>query len=295
MTEDFSLPELPIQSFDTATLHNAVGVIVSISILRDKRVQKFVRKTRQHHGIEPPEDRKQKDERLAEFPPEQFLSRTRDVMTAHLQRDLIGDIMRDFTSETPPLWIRLLKLFPFSLLRPYFMKLVAQFLCLDEIIETGAQMLARYIVTGLYEVPAPTAFPASAVRLVDVDEESGVIVAVILPFANLDAVQKQIRDLYTAAFVPGQRDGTGPRFLETAWLRFCEQQLKDDADFRRSPDQYLGAIAIEIDPEIAEPDALDVKSYDALVRARADTVRHNIDNFPHARQRFLTYRKTKRA
>lgn len=47
------------------------------------------------------------------------------------------------------------------------MKLVAQFLCLDQIIATGAQTLARYIVTDLYEVPAPTAYycPDSRVHI----------------------------------------------------------------------------------------------------------------------------------
>jgi hypothetical protein len=286
---------MPIQSLDTSTGHYEVGVIVSIGILRDKRVQRFIRKTRREYGIEEPEDRKQKDQRLIEFQPERFLNVCREAAQSHVQRDLIRDIVTDFNSKTPPWWIALLNIFPFSLFRPYFMKVISKLVCLEDIVETAAHMLARHLVTGLYEIPLPTAFPCGLVRLVDVDQEMGVIVAVISAFSDLDAVTKQVRELYTHAFVPGQRDRIADNFAETACLRFCEQQLQHDPAFRRSPDQHLGAIAIELDLDFEAPDALDVKAYDALLSARADAVRKCIDNFDKAKQRFLTYRKDKRS
>jgi hypothetical protein len=274
---------------DLATMHEAIGLLNSIHILEDRRVCKFIRRTRNKHGIVPPQNRVQRDENLARFPPECFLNPARQQARAFLQRDLLHVLCTDDEAH-PLLSIRLFDLFPFSLLKPLVMRLLSRFLNIDEMVETGARAIARHIVTDIYEVPRPTAVLGSLVGTCDV-AESGVIVAVIFPWTDLDAVGKQIGELYRRTFVPGKRDRLPDLYEQTAWLRFCSRRLAKDPAFKANPNQHLAKIELELTASDPAPLECDPFSYQALVEDMAEAIRKRIAAFPKVQDRFLTYRR----
>lgn len=285
------IPDLPLPHATTTTARPEFGMTSSTHLLADWKVQDFVKRTRQRHGIVPPEDAFGRDSNLAEHPPESFMPACRRVARTYWHRVFVRPLMAEWESSVAPWWLRLFAWFPLVLLRRYALRQMVLCFAIEEVVETSAYVIARHIVAGLYEVPAPINFPASAARVYEIGGDTPVLFAVILPYAHIDRALDQARMVYRDAFVPGKRQTFLTDFAQTAWLRFAGRQLAGDPDYDRAPWQYLSDLSSELSNSPPPPGAPPELPFPDPVAKSADTIRHNFDHFEAAKPNLWFYRK----
>lgn len=285
------LHDLPLPHFATTTARPEFGLSTSIHLLEDWKVQRYLQRTRSRFGIVPPEDAYGCRANLEEHPPEQFLATSRRVAEDYWNRVFVRPLMDEWQALLAPLWLRFAAWLPLALLRRYTIRQVVAVFALDEVIDTSAYVIARHIVTGLYEIPIPIAIPASAAHVYEIDEDIPILIAIVFPHAHIDRALDQARSAYRDAFVAGQRQTFPSDFAETAWLRFCDRQLKADTDYARAPFQYLSDLSAEL--TLSPPPAPGSCHFNlpAPTAKSPDTIRHNFAHFDAAKPRLWFYRK----
>lgn len=285
------LDNLPLPEFTTSTARQEFGIKVTVHILKDWHVASHIQRIRKRHHIEPPEDQEGLAYNLEQFPPDQFLRSSRRIARQYWDHNFLRGLFAKTEATLPAGLLQLLGAPIRLMVRRWVLRTFARVFALEDIIETSARMIARFIVADLQEIPAPVCFPASAVRVYDLGEDTPLLAALILPHAWLPSVFQQIRQVHRAHFVEGERDTIPTDFVETTWLRYAGERLADDPDYQRAPWQTLAQLSFDLDPARRPPDGASAAEYERLLNLRADSIEHNFPNYEARLPRLLPYKK----
>ena len=255
---------------------NAYGHILSVAVLEDKKVAAFVYDVRKGKGIAVPKTRTERDRNLGFFRVEDMVGEARPVA-------------REF-------WERVLWLDPSFVWRQWLLRLIRHvvrrvcgvdfpgldawhILGIERLIETSAQIIGRFVLVDLLEVPQPLNLPLSAVTKLESADTAPVLVAVIAPGAELEDVMVEVeRQFGEITIESGSR--LPAKAKETVWIRFCSRVLsRRHMISETNKNQTLAKLALRIwpDPVLGNDEISD--EYRERVRRLADTIRQNTKHF----------------
>ena len=271
-----SAREIAIEPLKPLGPANAYGHMMAVHLLEDKEVSRFVYDGRKKRGIVPPDSRKQVGFNLADYHLDDLVAEARPVAREYWERFL--------GSEPYFVWMQrvfgVVRLLARRWGKVDFRGLDAwHILEMERLVETSAQVIGRFILADLLEVPQPINLGISAVRRIEWPGNPPMLVALIMPGGDLeDLIVELKRQFEEVTAESGTR--LPAKAKETIWLRFCGRMLARRHKIgKRNKNQTLAKLALRIWPDRGLGDDEISEEYPERVRLLADTIRQNIKHF----------------
>lgn len=253
-----------------------MGYAGSTALLEDPKVREFIETIRKRDSIILPVTHDAIEPTLEEHPPQDYFDEALPVAEDYWQRLALSDV-----------WFRVR--------RALFLRVCAMLrrlapdkvpdvdpldsLPLDEFARTSAQIIARYIVLDLLEIPQPINYPLALVRTERLGDDP-VLLAMVHPGANLDDVFCEMRRQYAEikAECPLARPPDNTR--ETVWLRHCARTLEARGQLPpRSRNRILAEYSFEIHPHLRPDAETGTDAHNQALAKEADRIRKSGKNF----------------